>query len=57
MIAALRKLVRATIAAIDLRDVFVFGGIAAASYGAAQMYAPGGWLLAGAAIFWLGVRR
>jgi hypothetical protein len=41
----------------DLRDLLVFGGIGCAAYGAAQIYPPAAWIIAGAAIFWLGVRR
>ena len=41
----------------DAQDVVTFGGIAAACYGVAQIYEPGAWILGGAALFYLGVRR
>jgi len=41
----------------DLNDLFVFGGIGMACIGLGQMYAPLAWLAAGAALFWLGVRK
>lgn len=41
----------------NLQDVLVFGGLAAASFGVHQVYAPAGWILAGAGCFWLGVRK
>lgn len=44
-------------AAFDLRDVFVFGGLAMVGYGLSEVYAPSAWLVVGAALFWLGVRK
>ena len=41
---------------IDLRDVLVFGGIAAAGYGIGMVYPPAAWVFCGLAFFWLGVR-
>lgn len=41
----------------DLRDLFAFGGLAAACYGIAQIHAPAAWIVGGVALFWLGVRR
>ena len=41
---------------IDLRDVLVFGGIAAAGYGISMIYPPAAWIFCGLALFWLGVR-
>lgn len=61
--AAQRALAAARLAAgfvhraVDLRDVFVFGGLACAVYGIAQLHGPAAWIAAGAAFFWLGVRR
>ena len=43
--------------AIELRDVFWIAGLAAAGYGIWQIYAPAAWIVCGAAVFWLGVRR
>jgi hypothetical protein len=52
------KRVRTFIAkAIDMQDIFVFGGIGLVSYGLAQIYPPAAWVAAGAALFWLGVRN
>jgi len=44
-------------AGIELRDVFVFGGLACVVVGAAQIYVPAAWVVAGGVLFWLGVRR
>lgn len=41
---------------IDVRDVLVFGGIAAAGYGIGMVYPPAAWIFCGLAFFWLGVR-
>lgn len=41
---------------IDMRDVLVFGGIAAAGYGIGMVYPPAAWVFCGLAFFWLGVR-
>lgn len=43
--------------AFDLADVFWIVGLAAVGYGLAQIYAPGAWIVCGAAVFWMGVRR
>lgn len=42
---------------VDARDVLVFGGIAAASYGIGQIYLPAAWIAGGAAAFWVGISR
>jgi hypothetical protein len=42
---------------IDLRDTFVFGGLALVGAGVACIYAPGALIVCGAALFWLGVRK
>ncbi len=41
----------------SFEDVLVFGGLASACWGVAQVYEPGAWMLAGVTLFWLGVRR
>ncbi len=41
----------------DLRDVLVFGGIASFSYGASLVHHPLGFIVAGLAVFWIGIRR
>jgi len=42
---------------IDLRDVFVFGGLAAVGYGVAQIHTPSAWIIIGGAVLVLGLRR
>lgn len=39
----------------DLRDLVVFGGIALASYGAWLIFAPAGFIVGGAALFYVGM--
>lgn len=41
----------------DLRDAFVFGGLFTLGYGAYLMYQPAGFMIVGAGLFWLGVRK
>jgi hypothetical protein len=43
--------------AVDLRDVFWIGGLAAIGYGLWQVNPPLAWCVCGSALFWLGVRR
>ena len=38
----------------DLNDVFVFGGLAAACYGVAQIDPPSAWIVGGVTLVWLG---
>lgn len=52
----LREFLKRIAKEIDLRDRFVFSGIAFSSYGAAQIYPPMGWIVLGVSLFWLGVR-
>lgn len=47
----------ALIRSIGIDDLICFGGLAIFSYGVALIYAPGGWIAAGAALFWLGIRK
>ena len=42
--------------AVDLRDLLVFGGLAAIGYGVNMIYPPAAWIVCGAVLFWLGVR-
>lgn len=44
-------------AAFDLRDLFWIGGLAAAGYGITQIHVPAAWIICGAAVFWMGIRR
>ena len=43
--------------ALDTRDVFVFGGLAALAYGIAQVHVPAAWIVCGALMLAIGVRR
>lgn len=47
---------RRVIAFFDLQDLLVFGGLAAVTVGAYQIYPPLGWIVPGAASMALGVR-
>jgi hypothetical protein len=44
-------------ALFSLRDAFVFGGLAAACYGIAQMHVPAAWIAGGTVVLLLGLRR
>jgi hypothetical protein len=39
-----------------LKEAFFFAGLALLTIGAAQVYAPAGWLVPGSVLTWLGVR-
>lgn len=39
----------------DLRDLVVFGGLALAGYGAWLVYAPAGFIVGGAGLFYVGL--
>lgn len=52
-----RKLLALVRAEIGLREVLCFGGLGCVAYGLAQVYAPAAWIVPGAALFWLGVKR
>ncbi|MDZ4253994.1 MAG: hypothetical protein U1A72_15600 [Sulfuritalea sp.] len=41
----------------DLADVFAFGGLGVACYGIAQFSQPVAWIVGGAVLFGLGVRK
>lgn len=56
MRARLAGLARDYAGAVDLRDVFVFGGLVAIGYGINMIYPPAAWIVCGAVLFWLGVR-
>jgi hypothetical protein len=56
MRASVKKGLRWLAAQVDMRDAFVFGGLGCAVYGLAQWSVPAAWILAGATLFWLGVR-
>lgn len=57
MAGRIRRALAAIGAELELRDVFVFGGLGCAVYGIAQFHVPAAWIVGGAALFWLGVRR
>jgi hypothetical protein len=38
---------------VDAQDVALVAGVALLAYGARQVYAPAGWLTAGAVLIWL----
>lgn len=60
-ISALRsqtgKALRLLLAMFDLRDVFVFAGIASVFVGLWQIYPPSALIVVGSVVVWLGVRR
>jgi hypothetical protein len=45
------------ISLVDMRDLFVFGGLAALTYGIAQIHVPAAWIIGGGLTFILGLRR
>jgi hypothetical protein len=57
LLAWMRSTVGAVRKAVDVQDAHVYGGLMCACVGVAQVHQPGAWVLAGAALFWLGVRK
>lgn len=56
----IRKMARGLLAlarGVDLRDAFVFGGLASAVYGVAQINVPAAWITVGVVLFALGMKR
>ncbi len=53
----MKKIALYLLAAFDLRDALVFGGIALVGYGLGQIYAPAAPIAVGSALFWLGIRK
>lgn len=41
---------------IELRDVFVFGGLGMVGWGLYAVYPPAAWIVVGSAFFWIGAR-
>jgi hypothetical protein len=41
----------------ELNDVFWIAGLSAVGYGVAQIYPPAAWIICGAALFWMGVKK
>lgn len=54
---ALQNLVRSEHLQPDLNDIFTFGGLAGACYGISLIHVPSAWIVGGAVLFCLGVRR
>lgn len=44
-------------ALFGLRDLFVFGGLAAACHGIAQVHVPAAWIAGGTVLLLIGLRR
>jgi hypothetical protein len=53
----MKKFALSLLAAFDLRDAFVFGGIGLVGYGIGQIYAPAAPIAVGCAFFLLGIRK
>jgi hypothetical protein len=53
----MKKFALNLLAALDLRDAFVFGGIGLVGYGIGQIYVPAAQIVVGCVIFWLGIRK
>lgn len=53
----LKRLLVTIAQAVDLRDVFVACGLGAIGYGIGQIYPPAAWIVIGAVILILGIRR
>jgi uncharacterized membrane protein YtjA (UPF0391 family) len=51
------RLVALIASILDVRDLFVFGGIAAICYGVAQIYQPAAWIVGGIVFCSIGLRR
>jgi hypothetical protein len=54
---ALRGIVGTVLLELSLRDAFAFAGLGAVGYGLWQIYAPSAWIVVGAVLFLMGVRR
>lgn len=55
--AQIWKAIAAVVRHVDLRDVFVFGGLGATVYGVAGFSAPAAWIVGGVVLFVLGMKR
>lgn len=53
----MRPLLRRLAGLLDLRDVHAYAGLAMLGYGFNAIHHGAGWVAAGAALLWLGVRR
>lgn len=54
--ATLRAWAARPLTAIDVPDVFTFGGLALTAYGVGQIYPPLGWIVPGVTFMWLGIQ-
>jgi len=54
IVASARRAIART---LELRDVFVFGGLGAIGFGVAQMHVPSAWIVVGGVLLLLGLRR
>lgn len=52
----MRKLPPKLAGLVDLRDAFVFSGLALVGYGLFSVYPPAAFIVVGAALFWMGAR-
>lgn len=51
-----REILEKAVGFFDLQDLFVFGGLAAITVGAGQVYPPLAWIVPGAACMALGIK-
>ena len=56
LLQRLAGLFRQVLPAVELRDSFVFGGLAMVGYGLHAIYPPASWIVVGAVLFIMGVR-
>lgn len=52
----MQKILALIVSEIELRDVFAFGGLALLTCGAAQIYAPAGFIVPGLVLMVLGIK-
>lgn len=50
----MRKTLQKLVTVIDLRDAFVFGGLALVGYGLYAIHPSAAFIVVGAALFWMG---
>lgn len=56
-IAYLKNIIAITTKMLDIRDVFIFGGVGLMACGIWQIYPPASAIISGSIFFWLGIRR
>ncbi len=52
----MKNLIESIAKAIDLSDLFAFGGLACLGYGLHAVYPPAAWIVIGAILFRIGTR-